>query len=62
MGVSANTRGWFALDEARKLGYQPQDDAEQFAADVEDGPAAGLDDTYLGGTFCSPELDAEITP
>jgi uronate dehydrogenase len=30
-GVSANTRGWWDLSTARKLGYDPQDDAEAFA-------------------------------
>ncbi len=34
-GVSANSRGgWVSLAEARALGYQPRDDAEQFAAEI----------------------------
>src|ERR1700760_2730837 len=34
-GVSANTRGgWVSLGEARALGYEPQDDAEAYAAEV----------------------------
>ncbi|MFC4909404.1 NAD-dependent epimerase/dehydratase family protein [Actinomadura gamaensis] len=33
-GISANTRGWWDLEPARKLGYEPQDDAEVFAAEV----------------------------
>ena len=34
-GVSANTRGgWVSLDEARALGYEPQDDAETYAAEL----------------------------
>ena len=34
-GVSANTRGgWVSLAEARALGYQPQDDAEAYAAEI----------------------------
>lgn len=33
-GASNNTRGWWDLDSARRLGYEPQDDAEVFAADV----------------------------
>jgi nucleoside-diphosphate-sugar epimerase len=34
-GVSANSRGgWVSLDEARALGYEPQDDAEVYAAEV----------------------------
>ncbi|WNB86602.1 NAD(P)-dependent oxidoreductase [Cellulomonas sp. ATA003] len=34
-GVSANTRGWWDLTSARDLGYDPQDDGEVFADDVE---------------------------
>ncbi len=35
-GISANTRGWWDLATARALGYEPQDDAEAFADDVEE--------------------------
>ncbi|MFG2847823.1 NAD-dependent epimerase/dehydratase family protein [Kitasatospora sp. NPDC048296] len=58
-GVSANTRGWFSLAEARALGFDPQDDAEQYAADVpeQDDPHAHR---YLGGPFCSPALDQPL--
>jgi nucleoside-diphosphate-sugar epimerase len=30
-GVSRNTRGWFSLEEASRIGYIPQDDAELYA-------------------------------
>jgi uronate dehydrogenase len=33
-GVSNNTRGWWDLDPGRRLGYEPEDDAEVFAAEV----------------------------
>ncbi len=33
-GMSANTRSWWQDTAAERLGYQPQDDAERFAADV----------------------------
>jgi uronate dehydrogenase len=63
-GVSANTRGgWVSLDEARALGYRPQDDAEVFAAEVI--AASGEPDPadpalrYLGGEFTFPALDAD---
>lgn len=64
-GISANTRGgWVSLDEARALGYEPQDDAEQFAAEViavqgEPDPADPIQ-AHLGGEFCLPSLDAEF--
>lgn len=55
-GASANTRGLYSLDGARAIGYEPRDDAEQYASDVT--PAADLDRTYLGGVeFCGPETD-----
>jgi uronate dehydrogenase len=55
-GISANTRAWWDLEPARRLGYQPQDDSEVFAEKVE----AAADDVYdpeapeykyLGGKF-----------
>lgn len=63
-GVSANTRGgWVSLDEARALGYEPQDDAEVYAAEViaASGPPDPADPVlaHLGGVFCLPQLDAD---
>ena len=65
-GVSANTRGGFvSLDEARALGYQPQDDAEFYAAeilaadpdrDVPDEDLSAL--RNLGGAYAIPGQDA----
>ena len=55
-GSSANTRGRYSLGEARAMGYDPQDDSERYADEVT--PADELDRTFLGGEFCSPELDA----
>ena len=46
-GASANRRGWWDLEPGRRLGYEPQDDAEAFAGDVEPGPAG----KFQGGTF-----------
>jgi uronate dehydrogenase len=65
-GVSRNTRGgWVSLDEARALGYEPQDDAERFAAEVLASQSPGEQDgrlmDYLGGPFCLPDYDAAVT-
>ena len=38
-GVSANDRGWWDLGPARALGYEPRDNAEDYAAEVGDGDA-----------------------
>jgi hypothetical protein len=58
-GVSANTRGgWVSLAGARALGYEPRDDAEDFAAEViaERGEPDPADPVfrYLGGEFTLP--------
>jgi uronate dehydrogenase len=63
-GVSANTRGgWVSLAEARALGYEPQDDAEDLAAEViaEHGEPDPADPVFahLGGEFCLPAYDAD---
>jgi uronate dehydrogenase len=63
-GVSANSRGqWASLAEARSLGYEPQDDAEAFAAEViaEHGEPDPSDpgQAHLGGDLCLPAFDAE---
>ncbi|MGW2377706.1 NAD-dependent epimerase/dehydratase family protein [Kitasatospora sp. NPDC001683] len=54
-GISANTRAWWDLSTARALGYQPQDDAEEFAqeliAKLGELAADDPDYRYLGGGF-----------
>jgi nucleoside-diphosphate-sugar epimerase len=64
-GVSANSRGgWVSLDEARALGYVPQDDAEVHAAELiaEYGEPDPADPVfrYLGGEFTLPSADAPV--
>ncbi|NUT70982.1 NAD(P)-dependent oxidoreductase [Pseudarthrobacter sp. C4D7] len=51
--VSANTRGWANLEAGRAIGFEPQDDAEAYAAGVDTGVEnahAGL----LGGAWTAP--------
>ncbi|MEE4543137.1 NAD(P)-dependent oxidoreductase [Streptomyces sp. V4-01] len=52
-GVSANSRGWWDLAPARRLGYRPRDDAEVHAADVLAAcgplPLGDPDARYVGG-------------
>jgi uronate dehydrogenase len=53
-GVSANTRSWWKDDAAATLGYHPQDNAEEFAAQIEEPPFGGasrLADRAQGGSF-----------
>lgn len=53
-GISANTRGWWDLEPAHALGYQPQDNAEMYAADI-DSDLASIDERYAGGYFTTLE-------
>jgi uronate dehydrogenase len=56
-GISANTRGWWDLGPGRAIGYQPVDDAEAWAAEIEATPATDddeLDGSVLGGDFARP--------
>jgi uronate dehydrogenase len=58
-GISANTRAWWDLEPGRALGYQPQDDAEQFATAVEQVPISEDDETearHVGGLFVTEGL------
>ena len=52
-GISANTRRGWSLDAGHALGYHPVDDAESFAAGLEDA-APHPSDIYVGGGFTSP--------
>lgn len=57
-GVSANTRSWWDLEGARRLGYDPLDDAEAFATQVTPDPAENPDSPSArlqGGPFAAPE-------
>ena len=59
-GVSANTRGWWDLAPGRALGYDPQDDAEQYAATIEAEPESEADraqNEFVGGPFATGEYD-----
>ena len=42
-GISNNTRGWWNLEEGRRIGYHPRDDAEDFAAEIEAEPESEAD-------------------
>ena len=56
-GTSANRRGWWDLSSARRLGYEPLDDAERWAAEIEAIPWTNTDDLdgrHVGGDFARP--------
>jgi uronate dehydrogenase len=64
-GVSRNTRSWWNNANAYRLGYDPQDNAEDFAPEFErvrgDKP---LDEEFQGGSYTSPDFigDADRIP
>jgi uronate dehydrogenase len=65
-GVSANTRGWWDLEPGRALGYDPQDDAEDFADQVTpDDEKDAAEGAHVGGPFATdafnrPALDGPL--
>ncbi len=61
-GISANTRRWWDLEPGRRLGYEPVDDAEEFAATVSARPEDDFEAAHVGGPFAGeafyrPALD-----
>ncbi len=50
-GISANTRAWWDLEPGRRLGYEPQDDAESFADRIPHRDEDAAEATYVGGPF-----------
>jgi uronate dehydrogenase len=59
-GISNNARAWWDLEAGRALGYHPEDDAEQFAAEIE-AVAETEDDhaeaAHVGGPFATPQFE-----
>ncbi|HEX6488195.1 MAG TPA: NAD(P)-dependent oxidoreductase [Candidatus Dormibacteraeota bacterium] len=51
-GISRNTRRWWHLAEAEALGYDPQDDAEEYVDQLDEAPVGD----FQGGTlYTGPE-------
>lgn len=50
-GISANTRAWWDLEPGRRLGYEPRDDAEAYAARIEAREEDEAEEAYVGGPF-----------
>ena len=55
-GTSANTRGWWDLEAGRRLGYEPRDDAEAYAAQVARRPEDEHESAVVGGPFAGPRF------
>jgi len=55
-GISANTRAWWDLEPGRALGYQPRDDAEEFADAVLASPEDEVEGAHVGGPFVTEQF------
>lgn len=53
-GVSANTGGWWDLAPGRALGYDPVDDAEDWADSLPERLEDAQEDEHVGGPFAGP--------
>jgi uronate dehydrogenase len=60
-GVSGNARSWYDNANASRLGYQPQDDAETYAAEVlaKEKPGDPRAERYQGGNFVFAEIGGD---
>lgn len=59
-GTSANTRAWWDLSPGRRLGYEPQDDAEEYAAAIEATPETEVDHAeaaHVGGPYATSQFE-----
>ncbi|MDQ6687367.1 MAG: NAD(P)-dependent oxidoreductase [Actinomycetota bacterium] len=56
-GISANTRAWWDLAPGSRLGYEPRDDAESWAEQIEALPETDADaaaSAFVGGEYATP--------
>jgi uronate dehydrogenase len=56
-GISNNTRAWWDLEPGRALGFEPQDDAEDFLPSIVAGPWDDPHAAYVGGPYATVEFE-----
>jgi uronate dehydrogenase len=56
-GTSRNTRSWWDLAPGRALGYEPLDDAEDWADRIEAGPDDAAENARVGGSFTMDAIE-----
>jgi uronate dehydrogenase len=60
-GISGNTRAWWDLEPGRAIGYEPVDDAEQYAADIPVRDEDAAENARVGGPFATlPEPPSSL--
>jgi uronate dehydrogenase len=52
-GISRNSRRWWTGDDAGRIGFTPEDDAESFANSIEPESGTAISETFQGGLFCT---------
>ena len=55
-GISANTRAWWDLEPGRRLGYEPQDDAEAYADRIAAAATDVAEAEFVGGPFATDQF------
>jgi uronate dehydrogenase len=53
-GISRNSRRWWIRDDAERIGYFPEDDAERFAGMVSEEVGDAVSLAFQGGSHCAP--------
>jgi uronate dehydrogenase len=61
-GISANKRVWYDNPGGRKIGYEPRDCAEDYAAELgeEAMREEPVEAAFQGGPYCSAEFDGSL--
>jgi uronate dehydrogenase len=55
-GISANTRAWWDLEPGRRLGYEPRDDAEDYADRIPERAEDRAEAELVGGPFATAQF------
>ncbi|MEM7024832.1 MAG: NAD(P)-dependent oxidoreductase [Pseudomonadota bacterium] len=63
-GVSRNARAWYDNSNAYRLGYRPDDEAEDYAAEATEADLAlaadPIGEQFQGGGFCTNEFTGDV--
>jgi len=63
-GISDNARGWYDNSNAFRLGYKPQDQSEDYAAEATAADSVVTSDLvgeqFMGGGFCAIEFSGDV--
>jgi uronate dehydrogenase len=63
-GISDNARAWYDNANANRLGYRPEDQAEDYAASATEAdlklPPDPIGEQFQGGGFCAMEFSGDI--